>query len=245
MRLFTRALWAEIGKYRRTAALWLTLGIPLLVTGLVLLILTLSNLAERTVEQRWDAVQQILFGLWVNTCLPIGAAILTGLIWGLEHSSGHLKHVMSLPPSRTAVFLAKSTGIVGLLACGTAFLGVLMTIATAAIGMTPLRPDVVFGMPFTALVGALPAIALVSWVAQRCTAFAWPMILGVAGLIIGSVGMQSEEYWSYIPWAWSPLAASIGAPPDVARNALLLALGGGAVLLAGSWVHFRRADAPC
>lgn len=243
MQLYARALWAEIGKYRRTAALWLALGIPVLIATLVVLIFTLSNVASRAVDEQWGILGQILTGLWVGTSLPIGAAILTGMIWNLEHGSGHLKHVLTLPPSRGAVFFGKTVGTLGLLACGTAFLGVLLTAVTVALGMGSPRLEIVFGVPFVALVAALPGIALVSWVAQRCTAFAWPMILGVAGLIVGTVGAQSEDYWPFVPWAWSLLA--VDGPPEVAANALLLALAGGTALVAGSCAHFCRADAPC
>ena len=243
MRGYLRALVAELLKYRRTVALWLALGIPALIAGLAWVILTQSELANAEADRKWAVLLGATAQNWVTTCLPIGGAILIGMVWGLEHSSNQLKSILAQPPSRHAIFWAKTTGIFALIAIGTTFLGLLTAMVALAVGIGPVRWDVAFEIPFRALLGALPALALISWLAQRFSSFALPLIAGVAGLVIGGVASNSEEYWPYVPWSWS-IVASMGADSSAKATALALGLGVGIAALAGSWLHFFRADAP-
>ena len=240
---FARSLVAEAMKYRRTAALWLATGIPVLIIGLAWVALTQSDLANAETERKWRALRGITAQSWVTMCLPIGGAILIGLLWGLEHGSNQLKHVLAQPPSRHATFWAKTTGIFALIALGTALLGVLCSLLALVLGMGPVRWDVAFGIPFRAYAASLPTIALVSWVAQRFTSFTWPLILGVVGIVVGGIAAQSDEYWHLVPWAWSIIGA-MGANHDSSDTAIVLALASGTLVLGASWVHFWRADTP-
>ena len=242
MQSYLRALSAEVLKYRRTMALWLAVGIPALIAGLSWLILTQTDLANRPAETRWEVMAGFTAQTWSTSCLHIGGAILIGMLWGLEHSSNQLKHVLAQPPSRHAMFWAKTTGILGLIGIGTLVLCALCSLVAIACDMGDLRWDVTFAAPFRAYVAALPAMALVSWVAQRYSSFALPLILGVVGLIIGTLAASSSDYWSYVPWAWSLQAANGGA--EVQTRALTLGLSTGALALLASWVHFFRADTP-
>ncbi len=240
---FLRALSAEALKYRRTAALWLALGIPVLIVGVAWIVLTQSDLASASADRKWRFVQGITAQMWVTTCLPIGGAILIGMLWGLEHGSNQWKHILAQPPSRHAVFWAKTTGILALIALGTAFLGLLCMLLVAVTGIGPVRWSVAFEMPFRAYLASLPTMALVSWLAQRMSSFALPLILGVAGLVLGGVAANSEQYWVYVPWSWS-LVASIGDDEGARTTALLLGGTFGTATLFASWLHFCRADSP-
>tara|TARA_R110002072_G_scaffold31466_4_gene96946 strand:- start:17015 stop:17746 length:732 start_codon:yes stop_codon:yes gene_type:complete len=242
MQGYLRALSAELLKYRRTMAVWLALGIPTLIAGLAWMVLTQTELANREPDQRWQVMVGFTVQTWSTTCLHIGGAILIGMLWGLEHSSNQLKHVLAQPVSRHAMFWAKTTGILGLIAVGTLMLSALTSAVALMVGIGPVRWDITFGSPFRAFVAFLPSMAIVSWVAQRYSSFALPLILGVVGLIIGSLAASSDDYWRFVPWAWS-LQAALGSD-EVQEQALLLALGGGVLVLLGSWLHFSRADTP-
>lgn len=242
MQGYSRALVAEIMKYRRTMAVWLAIGIPTLLVGLAWIVLTQSDVADKSVDVKWRALMGVTSQTWVMTCLPIGGAILIGMLWGFEHNSNQLKHILAQPPSRHAIFWAKTTGIFTLIALGTAILGVLASLLALGLDMGPIRVEAVFGIPFRALLGSVPALALISWVAQRFTSFALPLILGVVGLVVAGFAAQSD-YWQFVPWAWSIVAAMGGDEiPDGQATALGLATGFGALTLAGSWLQFARAD---
>lgn len=242
MQGYLRCLSAELLKYRRTLALWLAVGIPTLITGLAWIVLTQSGLENRGDDARWQVLEGFTAQTWATTCLHIGGAILIGMLWGLEHSSNQLKHVLAQPVSRHAMFWAKTTGILALIALGTLVLSALTSGMAVMIGIGPVRWDVTLETPFRAFVAMLPTFALVSWVAQRFTSFALPLILGVVGLIVGGLASSSEDYWMFVPWAWS--LQSVFGDDEVQRMALTLALSGGGVLLAASWRHFCRADTP-
>lgn len=243
MQGYLRSLSAEVLKCRRTMAVWLALGIPVLIIGLAWLVLTISNLADAGNEQKWRFLQNITAEMWTSTCLPIGGAILIGMLWGLEHGSNQLKHILAQPPSRHATFWAKTTGILVLIALGTALLGVLCAALATMLGIGPVQWDVAFERPFRAFAASLPTIALVSWLAQRFASFALPVILGVVGMVCGNIAALSDQYWVYVPWAWSSIAAN-GSDPEVQQQAMLLSLAVGVALLALSWWQFARADAP-
>lgn len=242
MQNYLRCLSAEVLKYRRTMALWLAIGIPALLAAISWLILTQTELANRPAEARWQVMKGFTSQTWATSCLHIGGAILIGMLWGLEHSSNQLKHVLAQPPSRHAMFWAKTTGILGLIGLGTLVLCALSSAVALACGMGDLRWDITLHAPFRAYVAALPTMALVSWVAQRYSSFALPLILGVVGLIVGGIASSSEDYWPFVPWAWS-LQAALG-DAEVQGRALVLSVCGGSVALVGSWLHFLRADTP-
>ncbi len=133
--------------------------------------------------------------------------------------------------------------LLALIALGTAFLGVLCMLLVTITGIGPVHWSVAFETPFRAYLASLPTMALISWLAQRMSSFALPLILGVAGLVLGGVASNSEEYWFYVPWSWS-LVASIGDDGSARATALLLGAGGGTLTLLASWLHFCRADSP-
>ncbi|MFK7742749.1 MAG: ABC transporter permease [Planctomycetota bacterium] len=240
---YLRALSAEVLKYRRTTAVWLAFGIPVLIIVLAGIVLTQSDVAEASVERKWNALQGITAQTWVTMCLPIGGAILIGMLWGIEHGSNQLKHILAQPPSRAAQFWAKTTGIFALIALGTAFLGVLCAGLATVLGMGPVRWEVAFELPFRALAGAVPTLGLISWLAQRYSSFALPVILGVVGVVVGGIAGSSPDHWLYVPWSWS-MIASIAGDGDDRQLALLLGLGVGALVLLGSMVDFVRSDSP-
>ncbi|MFT7536079.1 MAG: hypothetical protein ACI85K_002033 [Hyphomicrobiaceae bacterium] len=242
MQSYLRALSAEILKYRRTMALWLALGIPTLITGIAWIVLTQSKMATADTDSRWSVLAGFVVQSWSTTCLHIGGAILIGMLWGLEHNSNQLKHVLAQPVSRHAMFWAKTTGILGLIALGTLLLCTLSSLVAIAVGIGPVRWEITFEGPFRAYLGWLPTMAMVSWVAQRFSSFALPLILGVIGVIVGTIVTMSEEYWSFVPWTWSMLAAN--GSDDVPNQAVALALSCGTLTLIGSWLHFWKADTP-
>lgn len=243
MRSFGRALVAELKKMRSTAALWLALGIPLLVGALMFLVWNSEQMATRPMEARWGFSTGILLSIWTSMALPMGAAILIGLLWGLEHHSGHLKHVLALPPSRGQVFWAKSLAHLMLLLLGTLCLSGALCLAAGLTDMTPLRFDVLLRLPLLSLLGSLPAVALVSWVAQRSGNFVLPMGLGVVGMVVGLIAAESPKYWHYVPWSWGIVAARDA--PEQLLEVRSLALGFGLLISCLAWLHFLRRDAPC
>ena len=243
MRTIARACWAESHKYRRTTAMWLALGVPVLVAGLIFVSFSQRYFTEKPIDWKWSKMLGFLLGIWVQMALPCGSAILIGLLWGLEHSSNQMKHVLVLPPSRSAFFMAKLFGVLAMLAMGTVLLCALIAGVCFMLGMSPLHLGVVVAVPVKGLIGTLPAICLVFWVAQRSRNFAWPVSLGMVGMILGLVSSQSDKYWGFVPWSWGTIAA--GGNGEAAIHAIYLALAVSVALILGAWLHFIRADAPC
>jgi hypothetical protein len=228
---------------RSTPALWLALGIPVLVAGLVLIVWSTENFNAQSLDERWNMSFGILHSLWASMALPMGGAILIGLLWGLEHNSGHLKHMLALPASRSHVFWAKQLSHVLLLLLGTLVLEACLLLAANLADMTSVRSAVLVRLPLMALLGSLPALTLVSWLAQRKVNFVLPMGLGVVGMIVGLLASNSQEFWRDVPWSWGLIAA--GGNPEALNLVVGLSLGTTLIFSCLAWLHFLRSDAPC
>ena len=159
-----RAISAETLKYRRSPALLLAIGVPLLLDAVMWLAFTLSPHLAR----RWPVLENQVSGVWALMLLPLGIAILASIASGIEHSENHLKHMLVLPPSRLDVYIAKGLGIAALVAIG----AIVLVIAELAVGLLlgfkgPLPWRDLLVKPLLASVASLPLITLGLWLGLR------------------------------------------------------------------------------
>lgn len=239
--MFKHALSAELLKYRRTPALLLALGVPLLLGVLMILAFTLGGLRDLSIINKWAALKSQLYSLWTVLVLPLGTAILATMAVGLEHADNHLKHVLALPPSRGAVYLAKLICILGLVLAGSLLLALTYLAVGKVLGFPSLLPwSWAFSTPLVAFVADLPVLTLALWLALRWRSFALPLGIGLAGTVAGSLAGQSHHYWPYVLWTY-PFRATASGAHDL-DMAVELALALGLVIALSSYVDFRRRD---
>lgn len=104
MRDLPRTLWAEALKLKRTLALRLAVGSPLLIV----LVVFGAFLARGSHERDGLIGQgQLSLTLWTILLLPMYAALAAALLGHIEHQSDTWKHVFALPVDRRAIFAAK------------------------------------------------------------------------------------------------------------------------------------------
>src|SRR5262245_25934891 len=110
-----RALSAEFLKMKRTLALLVALGLPMVVILMNLVIfLRTKNFEEGS--SAWDFFVGNNIVIWGLLMLTLYITLETALLAGLEHNQQGWKHLAALPIPRTAVYAAKQIMAMGMVA---------------------------------------------------------------------------------------------------------------------------------
>jgi hypothetical protein len=165
---------------------------------------------------------------------------------------GGWKQLLSLPVSRTRLYLAKYTllafllGVTNLL-FGAAFVavGLLEHLGTVGIPWDQIGRSLLAGW-----VAVLPLAAVQLWVSSRWRSFGAALALNVCFTLPAIFAAQSHEFAPWYPWA-QPVLAMSGLGPTSAEDIALgvsmttlwvVIVGGLVVALLGGLVTFARAD---
>ena len=235
---------------------WLKLGKPLTL-GLILFAplasVLLGSLDFSLPEsERWrellvnSAMGQGLF------FLPLFTGIFAASVCRSEHLDGGWKQLLALPVGRSAVYLAKLTLALGLIAAMqllflAAYLGAgaLRGLPLAAVPWSTLLASTAGG-----LLGALPIAALQLAVSVGWSSFAGPLAVNVVFTIPNILVVNSKDVSPWYPWAQPFLAMMprAGGSEEFAAlqlglsTVLVVIVGGSCLLLAGGLAYFRRKE---
>jgi hypothetical protein len=181
---------------------------------------------------------------------PLLAGVFAALLCRSEHLDGGWKQMLSLPVSRTSVYLAKYAMLAGLLlAANVAFVAVFLAEAK----LLRFAGPVPWAMFARSLVGGwlavLPLAALQLWVSTRWRSFGAGLALNVCLTLPAIFAAQSEKFGPWYPWAqpvlaMMPRAAAHGEMAlNVSSTTLwVVIVGGFVVAMAGGLATFARAD---
>ncbi len=148
--------------------------------------------------------------LWAGLFHPLLIALLPPLVFRAEHQSKMWKHIQALPISRRQFYFAKATVVLFLNALGLSVAALAMWGQWGALAF--FRPQTAFVFPWYEVfkvlgwmfVGSIPLICFYLWVADRITASAVPIMLGLVGLTLtmALAGQEINPLWQrdLIPW---------------------------------------------
>ena len=235
--MMMRTLLAERIKYHRTPALFLATVGPIGLGGLICLIYALNpGLHNAKPAGKWAWLLESLLLTWVLLFLPLGATIVAALATHLEHAENHLKHMLTLPPSRAAVYAAKLVAVFALVLLGSMVLTLVHAGLAVLIGAaTPGPWWTAYGVALKAWVGLWPMLALGVWLGLRWRSFAVALSVGLAGTITGTLAIRSEAFWPYVPWTYPYMAMRDQALAYLLSSILTVVLIG-----LGMWDFSRR-----
>ncbi|WP_223070045.1 ABC transporter permease [Paenibacillus caui] len=173
---------------------------------------------------------------FVPIALFMGATLVSSLIAGVEHQLSSWKQLLALPISRTAVFSAKYTITVLLLAVSC----VLLSIGSAVLGIALGFPT---ELPYSDLariglypfIASLPLLALQLWLSLTFRNQALSVSLGIA-MAFGSI--FTGNLGEFCPLNW-PLLTVEGKHQGVFLGA---GLGLGLLIMLIGLLHFNRKD---
>ncbi len=243
MRGFIRILSAERLKLSRSF-IWLLVSISPLVA---LPVGALADIRQDGEPVSWQVLLNVMSMMHALLFLPVLTGLFAALICRAEHSDGGWKMLLSLPVTRTAVYVAKFTIIMALLACvQLVFFIVLLSIGLyrGAEGAVP------WPLLISSLLGGwfacLPLAALQLGVSQGWSSFGAPLALNVSLTLPNILVVNSATYGPYYPWvqpllAMSPFGGeSFGAFVLPAQTLMLVVSVSLIVFLGGGLLYFQR-----
>ncbi len=147
--------------------------------------------------------------------LPLLTGILAAYVCRYEHQFGGWKQLLSLPVTRSRVFLSKYIVVMMLIA----FIQLMLLAGLYGIGFIknftdPFPMDILWKSILGGWVACLPLVALQLWVSIAWSSFGAPLALNVIFTLPNILVANSETYGPWYPWA-QPLLSMI---PKVEGN---------------------------
>jgi len=227
-----RALSAEFLKLRRTLALRLAVGAPLLVVLLNFGVAIQRPGAPSSIDPFVGFAQGILT-LWTLIVLPFYAALAAALMASIEFQGDNWRHILSLPIERRSIFLAKWIAGVGLLLISSIVLatgicvstGILRLVAPAWRGLA-----VPVGKAFRGGILSWSAVTLLfsiqMWISLRWRSFVLGLGFGIAAILLDLVGLGRSGVSQFYPWAMPVWTIALnGSKPFLGFIGLMGAVG--------------------
>jgi lantibiotic transport system permease protein len=141
--------------------------------------------------------------------LPLLTGILAAYVCRYEHQFGGWKQLLSLPVTRSRVFLSKYIVVMMLIA----FIQLMLLAGLYGIGFIknftdPFPMDILWKSILGGWVACLPLVALQLWVSIAWSSFGAPLALNVIFTLPNILVANSETYGPWYPWA-QPLLSMI------------------------------------
>lgn len=245
MATWISALQSERIKLGRSQILLLAVIDPILCAGLGLLT-GVDNNAEG-----WLSLLLVMTLLHAMLFLPMMAGIFSAFVCRYEHTGGGWKQILSLPVSRSALYLSKLLVVTGALALSQ----LLFLIAVLGVGLlkgfdlslvpwSEFAPRLIGGFA-----ACLPLAALQLFVSTMWSSFAAPLVLNMIFTVPNILVANSATYGPYYPWAQPMLAMmksggeyDFGAFAMPMQNLMITVGGSFALFLIAGLVYFNRKE---
>lgn len=205
MAIFWRVLSAERLKISKSFVWLLVIGSPVIA----LLIGALANMEEEGRPITWQVLLGVMSMAHAMLFLPILTGVFAALICRAEHADGGWKMLLSLPVTRSSVYFAKYTMVMGLLAA----VQLLFFVALMGMGVVrgvdgPVPWTLFMSSVFGGWFACLPLAALQLAVSLNWNSFGAPLALNVSLTIPNMLIANSSTYGPYYPWVQPLLAMS-------------------------------------
>ncbi|OWA35253.1 hypothetical protein B9G55_11370 [Saccharibacillus sp. O16] len=239
MTTWIAALRSERIKLGRSQVLLLAVFAPLL-SVLIGLLSNMNNLG--TGAEAWEGLLLVMAMFHAMFFLPMMTGIFSAFVCRYEHAGGGWKQILSLPVSRTALYMAKLLTVAGALALAQ----ILFSIGLLVVGMVKGMDigSVPWGVLGTRLlsgfIACLPLAALQLFVSTMWSSFAAPLVLNMIFTVPNILIANSATVGPYYPWV-QPMLAMIPNSGGYDFGAFSLPLENLMVTVVGSFVLFLAA----
>jgi len=208
----------ELIKSKNTLAVWLV-GLGAAFVPFLFFLIYL-NRWEKFIPKAGENPWGIFFTNCLNTAsfilIPFFIMLLSSLIVNIEHKSNAWKHLLTLPVSKSTLYLNKLGVIIGLtLVCYGLFV-VFTLVAASLLGV--LKPKLAFlshvpdvaqflRISFKSFVSSLGVLAIHYWLSLRFKNIFVSIGIGLVCIITATVLFGRWEYIVYVPYAYTALTA--------------------------------------
>jgi hypothetical protein len=205
MSRFFRVVASERLKIGRPS-IWLLLSVSPLLAILIGIFVNLDS-PEATGGSAWGTLFVAMSMLHAVMLMPVLAGILSAWVCRYEHAGGGWKQLLALPVTRTTVYAAKLTVVVGLIGiCQLMLLGALWLVGMYQ-GLSDPFP---WSMVLTSLTGSwfacFPVAALQLGASLAWSSFGIPLAINVSFTVPNLLILNSAKIAPFYPWAQPVLA---------------------------------------
>jgi len=169
--------------------------------------LAVRNEAQTEGASAWLFIMGMMSSIHAMLFLPLLTGIFAALVCRYEHAGGGWKQLLSLPVSRTQVYVSKFIVIMGLIGIVQLLFLALLLLLGALLGISSPIPWSALLNPIAGgWMACLPLVALQLAVASAWSSFAAPLAVNVIFTLPNMLVVNSAEYGPYYPWAQPMLA---------------------------------------
>ncbi|OMF32628.1 hypothetical protein BK133_14065 [Paenibacillus sp. FSL H8-0548] len=248
MKGFVRLIASERLKLSKSF-IWILVLLSPLVSLAIGIFLSLESFGAASPAEEYSILVSSMAAFHAMLFLPILTGILSAFVCRYEHTGGGWKQLLTLPVSRTSLYLAKFSVVAILLA-------VTQLLFLGAVVVSAAYQGIDGGVPWrTLLIGVgsgwlacLPLAALQLLVSVSWSSFAAPLVINVMLTIPNMLIVNSERFGPYYPWAQPMLAMlsfgdeTFGAFALPLENLLITVMGSFILFLAIGLLYFKRKE---
>lgn len=189
----------------------------------------------------WGDLVRNIHQILVPTLL-LGITLLASMLAGLEHQAQAWKLMFALPVSKVHAYVGKFLRLAVLLLISAALAGIGTVLLGVSLGFGPEIPWVMtLGEGYFPYLAAFPVMALQFWVSMLVRNQAFPMTLGIIGVMM-STSLSFNTSLDWVPWAYPVLAAPLEAGRYNPEKWIAVGLVVGVVVLWIGALHFAKRD---
>ncbi|MEV5029170.1 ABC transporter permease [Paenibacillus sp. LPE1-1-1.1] len=248
MHAYLRLLASEHLKLSKSF-IWLLLPISPLLSLAIGVFVSLDSYETAGTFAQYALLVSAMAAFHAMLFLPILTGILSAFICRYEHTGGGWKQLLTLPVSRSGLFLAKFSLVAILLAVTQLlFLGAVLLAAI----YQGIDGDLPWKMLLTGIgsgwLACLPLAALQLLVSVSWSSFAAPLVINVMLTIPNMLILNSERFAPFYPWAQPMLAMlsfsneGFGAFALPLENILITVMGSFVLFFAAGLLYFNRKE---
>jgi hypothetical protein len=195
LRVF-RSEWLKL----RKSSIWLLI----LVSPVLAALITMVSGDDAHPWHHALAALALVHGLLL---LPLLTGVFAAFVCRFEHAGGGWKQLMSLPISRSSVYLSKFALVMGLLLVMQMLIAVGIVLAGQMKGSPgPIPWETIAKSLIGSWIACLPLAALQMGVSAAWQSFAAPLAVNVIFTLPNILVVNSEKFGPYYPWAQPALA---------------------------------------
>ncbi len=208
----------ELIKSKNTFAVWLV-GLGAAFVPFLFFLIYL-NRWEKFIPKTGENPWIVFFNNCLSTAsfilIPFFIVLLSSLIVNIEHKSNAWKHLLTLPVSKSALYLNKLGVIIGLTLMCYGFFVIFTLLAASLLGLFKPKlgflshvPDVAqfLKIILQSFVSTLGVLAIHYWLSLRLKNIFVSLGIGLVGIITATVLLSRWDNTVYVPYAYTALTA--------------------------------------
>lgn len=230
----------------RKSPVWIPILIgPMLAIGLGMLDVN-NNHEYKEGINRWVWMYPMLISFYSIMFLPLLSGIIASLLCRFEHLTGGWKQMLTLPVSRSKIYLTKLAYLYAALG----FTQLLLLLGVLIAGFMrhitdPVPWLFIFKSLFGGWIALFPLAALQLFISTVWKSFGMPFAINIALTLPTIIVVNSDTLGPYYPWAqpFNAMLPSGNSPLYMVPSALVWVIIVGTFLTVSSgWLYFAKRD---